>query len=151
MIDLNRTYRIIAVGLALLMFTSSVGFAVDIHYCQGHVKSLSFFGNAKNCHEMSAMANCPHHKMMTKAKPGCAEDDKNCCDNKTLHFQSDQDQQIQAIDVLKDVQLKQFVLAFVSSFFLDNLISESDLPSFTKYRPPLISRDIPVLNQSFLL
>ena len=148
----NSIYRFIALTLALLMFTTSVGFAVDMHYCQGQLKSVSFFGKAKNCHEMSSgdsMKNCPHHKKMMKQNSNSSIDKNDCCDNKTMHFQSDQDQVFQTLD-FTNKQAQQFILAYVAVFFNSRLI-ETDTPTFAKYKPPLVLRDIPVLVQSFLL
>ena len=147
------TYRIISLSLAFLMFSTSVGFAVDMHYCQGKLKSVSFFGKAKTCHDMTdvtQMNNCPHHKKVMKQIENCSkEDKKDCCDNKTVHIHSDQDQAIQTLD-FTNKQIPQFVIAYVVAFFNINLIN-SNIPSFSIYKPPIVPKDIPVLIQSFLL
>ena len=80
---IRSTYRFVALMMAFLMFFSSVGFAMDMHYCGGKIKSISFFGKAKNCHEMvgesdTPIKNCPHHKKMMADEKSCFED-KNCC------------------------------------------------------------------------
>ena len=152
MYSINKTYRIISLTLAFLMFTTSVGFAVDMHYCQGKLKSFSFTGKAKSCHDRvdaAQMTNCPHHKKMMKQSKNCSIDKKDCCDNQVQRFQSDQDQVIQTFD-LTNKQLHQFVIAYVAVFFNTNLF-ETDTPSFISYKPPLVLRDIYVLIQSFLL
>ena len=112
---LRSTYRLIALMLAFLMFFSSAGFAMDMHFCQGKLKSVSFFGKAKTCHDMAdnTMKNCPHHKKMMAEKKGCSED-KNCCSNKTVHFQSDQDHQLQTADFVVTKQLKQLQTALIA-------------------------------------
>lgn len=151
---ISYTYRFIALTLAFLMLFTSVGFAVDMHYCQGKLKSVSFFGKAKTCHEMSdtaSMKNCPHHQKIMEQKEGCSIDKKDCCSNKTVYFQSDQDQQVQTSDFVVSKQLQQFVIAYVAAFFTNDFSIESDAVSFVLYKPPLISRDIYVLVQSFLL
>ena len=148
------TYRLIALILAFLMFSTSVGFALDMHYCSGKLKSVNFFGKAKTCHEMTVeapMKNCPHHQKMVEQIQGCSIENKDCCENKTLRFQSDQDQQVQTFDFVVNKQLQQFITAYVVIFFNNNFSIESDTPSFAHYKPPLILRDIPVLIQSFLL
>jgi len=151
----QRTYRLIALMMAFLMFFTSVGFTMDMHYCGGTLKSVSFFGKAKTCHDKvsesrSAMENCPHHKKMMAEKEDCSED-KNCCSNKTLHFQSNQDQTIQTHDFVVSKQLKQFVVAYVAIFIIRDFGLERESNDFAYYSPPLIPRDIPVLNQTFLL
>lgn len=152
---INRTYRLVALMMAFLMFFSSAGFAMDMHYCGGELKSVSFFGKAKNCHEMAGesdatMKNCPHHKKMIADKKSCSED-KNCCSNKTLHFQSDQDHQLQTADFVVTKQLKQFVIAYVSVFLGGDFDLKWEVTPYAHYKPPLIRKDIPVLHQTFLL
>ena len=139
--------------MAFLMFTTSVGFAVDIHYCQGQLKSISFLGKAKSCHEMSdatQMKNCPQHKKMLEQNKNCSLDNKDCCGNKTFHFQSDQDKVVQTYDFAVNKQLQQFVAVYVLVFFSNNLV-ETDTSPFNSYKPPLVFEDILVLIQSFLL
>lgn len=149
---LKSTYRLIALMMAFLMFFTSAGFAMDMHFCQGKLKSVSFFGKAKNCHEMtdSPMMNCPYHKKMMAEKKGCSED-KNCCSNKTVHFQSDQDQQVQNFDFVVCKQLQQFVIAYIAVCIANDFNIGHEAIPFVHYKPPLIQRDIPTLNQSFLL
>ena len=150
----NSIYRVTALILAFLMFFTSVGFSVDMHYCQGNLKSFSLLGKAKNCHEMAkGMANCPHHQKMAEKEPlnpGCSLDKKDCCQNKLQHFQSDEDQKMQSANFELNLQLQSFIVAFTVAFFVDTFI-ESDHPAFALYKSPLIPRDIPVLFESFLL
>ena len=129
------------------MLFSSTSFAIDMHYCGGELKSINLFGKAKTCHELSSdsekpMNDCPHHKKMMVDKKTCPED-KGCCSNKTVQLESDQDHKVQANDILISKQLKQFV---ETDYKL-----EREAANFAYYRPPLIQKDIPVLNQAFLL
>ena len=155
MIATKNIYRFVALTMALLMFFSSMGLAMDMHYCGGKLKSVSLFGEAKTCHELAAeenapMKNCPHHKKMMAEKQDCSEA-KNCCSNKTVHLQADQDQQVQNADFTVSNQLKQFVTAYVTIFFLNDLNVERETTPFAHYQPPLIPKDISILHQIFLL
>ena len=148
------TYRIIALTMAFLMFFTSVGFTVDMHYCQGKLKTFNFFGKAKSCHDMGeGMKDCPFHAQMneTNKSEGSTISKKGCCSNKTLHFQSDQDHQLQTADFVVTKQLKQFVIAYVSVFLGEDFDLKREVIAFARYKPPLIPRDIPVLHQAFLL
>ncbi len=151
----KSTYRLFALMMAFLMFFSSAGFTMDMHYCGGELKSVSFFGKAKTCQDMAGenethMKDCLHHEKMKTEKKGCSED-KGCCSNKTVQLQSDQDQKVQTNDFVVNKQLKQFVIAYVALFFADDFDLQREATTFTHYKPPLIQRDIPVLNQTFLL
>ena len=151
--NISRTYQILALSLAFLMFTTSLSFNLDAHFCQGHLKSFNLFGKAKNCYELAgeaSMQNCVHHQQKVEQKPGCSIDKKDCCERKTFHLQSHQNQEIQTFDFVINNHLQQFIVAYVLVFFTDNLIEKS-VSSFEHYLPPLISRDIYVLSESVLL
>ncbi len=150
----SLTYRILALTMAFLMFVSSVGITVDLHYCQGKLKTFSFIGKAKSCHDIGeGMKNCPHHKKMMETEKSADNglNKKDCCSNKTFHFQSDQDLQHQADNALVvSQQLQHFTIAFVE-IFLFPAVLETKKPSFAHYKPPLIPRDIYVLLETYLL
>jgi hypothetical protein len=147
----SLTYRILALSMAFLVLFSSVGFSMDLHYCQGELKSFSLIGKAKSCHEMAKKVFCPHHqKMMTMSDEGCEKDQKDCCNNEKLFFQLDQDQQIQNLDLVLSQQLKQFIVAYLSVILEMSIIKNEAIP-YAQYKPPLIQKDIHVLIQSFLL
>lgn len=147
----SSLYRVIALSLAFLMCFTSVGFAIDMHYCQGQLKSIGILGKAKNCHEMAqAMKNCVHHQKMVVQQEGCSKEDRDCCEHKTFYAQSDQDQHLSMTDFKISSSLQQFVVAYVS-VFLSKPLWHTAIPDYKHYKPPLIPKDIPVLVQSFLL
>lgn len=152
MVPIRGIDRFFAFSLALLMFITSASFVLDMHFCQGQLKSVNFFGKAKNCHEMAAaMSSCPHHQNSLKqAKKGCAMEQKGCCQNKTLTFQADQDQERISSEFTLNIPLQQFAVAWLISFGT-SLNVENSQTAYQLYRPPLISRDIYVLHESFLL
>lgn len=155
MIRLRKAYRTIALIMTFLMFISSAGISMDMHFCGGALKSVSFFGKAKTCHELAKsspvpmMENCPHHKKLMAEKMACKED-RNCCSNKTVFLEPYQDQNIQIAEFVIPGQVKQFLIAWSAIFLLDDVLVEQDVVPYARYKPPLIRKDIPVLNQSFL-
>ena len=151
----KSTYRIIALMMAFLMLFTSTSFAMDMHYCGGELKSVSFFGKAKTCHDLAAefeksTKSCPHHKKMVTKNEGCSED-KDCCSNKTVILQFEQDQKTQYVHYVVNKELKQFVIAYVSAFLSDRYDNKGHAANYILYRPPIIQEDIQVLYQTFLL
>ena len=148
----NHIQKICAFLLASLMLFTSVGFTVDIHFCQGDFKSFSLFGKAKNCHEvLQKQSTCKHHQALAQTYNNCEEDaPKDCCENKTINLDADQDQQLQTVDFELTKQTELFLTAFVFTFYQNDLINARNI-DYSRYRPPLIIRDIPILIQSFLL
>ena len=148
------TYRTIAFSMAFLMFFTSVGITVDMHYCNGKLKTFSFFGKAKSCHDIGeGMIDCPFHCKMKLANKSDSNNfsKKDCCSNKTLYLQSDQDQQNQVDNaVVVSQQLQQFAIVFVA-IVLNTSVLETEKPSYALYRPPLIPMDIYVLLETYLI
>ncbi len=99
-----------------------------------------------------AVKSCHHHENAVEQQTdeACSVDKKNCCDSKTIYFQSDQDQVSQSADFFVNQELQQFIVAYIAGFFQNEFV-EIDKPDFALYKPPLISRDISVLYESFLL
>jgi hypothetical protein len=137
--------------MALLLLSSSSGFSIDFHYCQGKLKSFSLLGDAKNCHDkLASNKTCKHHqKNLEEAETSC-EEKEDCCKNDKIHFQLEQDQIISTSDSGITNSGLTYSLAYSAS-----LRASFDLPNdnYTPvyYKPPLIPKDIPVLIQSFLL
>jgi len=148
----NNTYRFVALFLVFLMLFTSVGFSIDMHFCQGDIKSFSLIGKAKNCHEQAERSTlCKHHQIKMVQSDACdKKENKDCCENRTINLDSKQEQQIQTVDFSLTKPFKQFLTAYIYTFYQDNLNQKQNV-FFTHYRPPLISRDIPILVQSFLL
>ena len=148
--QVSQPYRIIAHTMIFVMVCSSLSFSLDLHYCQGSLKSIDFFGKAKNCHEMAKVSTACHHKKTSGQLDGCSEGDTDCCTGKTLYVQSDQDQQIQSSDIVANGQLQNSVVVCVFALLEPNGLV-GNFVADTRYKPPLIQRDIPIFIQSFLL
>jgi len=148
--SLNRTYRIFALTMAFVMFTTTVNLAIDMHYCQGQFKSMSFFGKAETCHEKVApkMANCPHHQKMMTDSEGCSIERKGCCDSKSIHIQSDNDQLNATSEIPANQELQQFFIAFVEVFF-KNIVIKKSSPAYIHYQSPVLIKDTYVLFETF--
>ncbi len=148
---LSKTYRFISLSLAGLMLVTSVGYAIDMHFCQGNLKSYSFFGKAKNCHEGEKVnVTCLHHQKISSNSEEARLLKKDCCSNKTLHFQLQQNQINQNSDVLISQPIQSFVLP--GRIPLWQAINPDQVRSaFEHYKPPSITREIIVLIQSYLL
>ncbi len=147
---LHRTLALCLSGLILL---SSLGFAVDLHYCQGQIKSFSFWGKAKNCYQLAKTktVSCPVHGTMEVplSEEEALASKKSCCHNETQFIQADHDLAWQYTEL--PTALPPYALfAFVQAFFYPAEFHPSP-PDYPPYKPPLITQDIPILQQSFLL
>jgi len=142
--------------MAFLMLLSSTGFSIDLHYCQGNVKSFSFFGKAKSCHVEVNESHCSKKKKACHMTAPSMEQEqsgdckKDCCSNKSFEISPDIDAEKIQIERLTIPQL-QFVSVFVEVFILGHAdLSKLHIPHLN-YIPPILNRDIPIFIQSFLL
>lgn len=154
--QISNTYRLIALSMAFLMFATTLSFSIDMHYCKGELESIALFGIAESCkvQQEAEQASKDHstHQHKHEHKEDCSNEKKDCCENHTLHVEADIDDQVQSQDFIQNAQLQQFVAVYVSIFFVNNTYTfEEETPSLAFYKPPLISRDIPILVESFLL
>lgn len=135
-----------------MMFASSVNLAIDMHFCQDKLKTISFFGKAKTCYETNSnrMIGCTQHPKLTEESEGHSINKKGCCESKSVHIQSDVDE----LEITSQLVISQELLSFVTAFvdvFIKNNYPERTSQRFQYYHPPIVVKDIPVLNQSFLL
>ncbi len=142
----NLMKRFLAISLALILFSSNIGLTMATHFCGGQavISELMLGHNHLDCgmHEMELPAEQPEKG--TSLIKGTS-----CCENAYLTLEIDGDLQITKAQTSLDFN---FVAAFVHSF-LDTapLLPELEKPSYSQYSPPLLFRDIPVLNQVFII
>jgi len=144
----HRKYRPGAILLALLMFTTSVGIPMDMHYCGGQLKSVAFFGKARRCSELAVPAKgCQFHQVPSQAEPTLAR--KKCCTDKTAFLELDQNKEISPVPQLSAPQ-QLLLTAYVLVNWWSPTAASNEV-AFHRYKPPLPPRDIPVWVQSFRL
>jgi hypothetical protein len=150
----KKFHKIISVMMAMLVLLSSTGFSMDLHFCQGQLKSFSLFGKAETCHAQAAKSHCQKKKKTCHASISNQDEvgkcKKNCCSNKTVKIESNNDiKNIQTLE-LAPLQAK-FLTAFIQVYLLKKSEQNKAIIPHLNYVPPLLNKDIPVLIQSFLL
>ena len=82
--------RLISLSLAILIFGSNFGYALNIHYCGGQISKVSFAFNPKNCGMETKKENeVPSKKELSK---------KPCCEDNTLVYQGQYPTKVQVKD-----------------------------------------------------
>lgn len=147
------TYRSLSLLMAFLVFTSSISFAIDIHYCGGDVKSINFFGEAEKCHEMEqeskAASNHECCKKKNDERSYCKmkSNKKDCCHNEQIVFEQDNDLKLADKSTVNLEEISPVLVYFLVS----QLFFEFDTkPAFySYYDPPVLSQNILVQQQVF--
>ncbi len=150
----HLTYRFIAGIMACLILLTSVGACVDMHFCQGNLKSFSLVGKAKSCYQLidsnSKKQCCSKHQQNDQKPRGCSIGKKACCHDKMVQLISEYDMDIPSNSVMPNQEVQSFLVAFISNL-LQPLIDDDSLVEHFSYKPPLITRDIYVLLETYLL
>lgn len=138
--------KITAIFLTVLILISSIGGSVDVHYCQGQIKSIAFFGKAKSCHDNEIKQTCHHSKKSDKSNNSNKKE--NCCHNdKHTIEKSNLDAPNPEFSNLDNFQLK-----FVATYFVslsERYHNKIVLNNYREYKPPLVESDILVFYQVF--
>ena len=136
----KELHPVLATTMALLMLFSTLSFAVDMHFCGDHLVDLSFTGEADSCGMLLEGSDVETKAIMT---------DMGCCTDVEITQQGQDDLQL-AFDELS-VEQQYMVAAFFYSYV--NLFEglEQKLIPYNEYSPPLLIRDVQLLDQTFLI
>ena len=134
--------KIISFFLAALILLSTSSFTVDMHFCCNKLVDMSLIGKAKVCAEKVQKKKEPTKQCTTLQE-------KDCCSNQSFVKTGD--------DTIKkaNTQLEAETIIFLNTFFYVyvNLFEglEKNIVPFKQYRPPLLSRDIQILHETYLI
>ncbi len=134
----KRFYKSVSTVLALLVLVSTFSFTVDKHFCGNLLVDQAIFSKASSCG-----MDMPSHSGTDLM------DQDNCCSNQNISVAGQDELKISFQALNLDQQL--FLTAFTYSY--SNLFEgiPQQVISFKNYTPPLIVKDIPVLNDTFLI
>ncbi|KKM77514.1 hypothetical protein LCGC14_1369310 [marine sediment metagenome] len=126
--------------MALLVLFSTFSFTVAQHYCDDVLVNYSFSGHAESCGmEVQETADLPECNLVQD----------NCCSDEVLTVDGQNDLKV-SFDKLSFEQ-QQFVAMFIYTYLnLYEGLSENIVP-FSNYPPPLLVKDIQILDQIFLI
>lgn len=124
--------------MALLLLISTVSWTIDKHMCMGRVMDVAFFSKAESCGMDAAMAMLENESL-----------ENHCCDDESITIQGQEDLKISSNDISFDQQL--FLIAFTSSFLYLPEVVESKSLIYEYYPPPLLIKDIQLLDEVFLI
>tara|TARA_R110002073_G_scaffold113998_1_gene251053 strand:+ start:92 stop:514 length:423 start_codon:yes stop_codon:yes gene_type:complete len=134
--------KIISFFLAALILLSTSSFTVDMHFCCNKLVDMSPIGKAKVCAEKVQKKKEPTKQCTTLQE-------KDCCSNQSFVKTGD--------DTIKkaNTKLEAETIIFLNTFFYVyvNLFEglEKNIVPFKQYRPPLLSKDIQILHETYLI
>ena len=132
-------HKIMSFLMAFVVLFSTMSFTVNMHYCGDTLVETVVFKKAKGC----------GMEMQNPSAVGCSIMKKNCCDDKQLVFDGQDELQL-SFDKLTFEQ-QQFIASFIHTYI--DLFEEydEDINSFREYKPPLVVRRIYKLDETYLI
>ncbi|WP_209402201.1 hypothetical protein [Pseudozobellia sp. WGM2] len=135
----EKLHRIFSCLMALLLLLSTTSWKVEKHYCMGRLMDVSFFVDAQDC-GMDMTSGAEQETVIEK---------KSCCDSEVILLEGQDDVASAHNDF--DIGQLQFAIAYVYSYFgLFEPHTAQRIP-YEHYSPPLIVRDIQLLDDVFLI
>lgn len=143
----NSFLKCIALSMALLLFATSAGLAMDLHYCGGEYQNFGLYSIAKSCHDKAVEKKSCHHSKSDKKVE--KEASKDCCSNESYFFQLDEDFTTSAKIDKEDKRPIQLAPLSDVNYCLSKEIY--DVSDYKNYKPPLIVTEAIIDFQSFLI
>jgi hypothetical protein len=126
--------------MALLVLFSTMSFSMDMHFCGDSLVDFKFYQKAETC-GMS----------MDKPMTDMVSDDMemHCCSDVEVVLTGQDDLQL-SIDQLSFEQ-PTFIIAYTFAYiYLFDTVDEQPIP-FKEYSPPILTRDVQIQDQTFLI
>ena len=133
-------HKISSICMALIVLLSTVSFTLDSHFCGDTFVDSSLFGHVETC-------GMEVQQQLSSSECDITKD--NCCSDEQVVVEGQDTLKTSFDNLNKDQQL--FVTAFIHSYINLFFESQTDLNSYREYTPPLLVRDIQILDQTFLI
>lgn len=152
MLTTNNISKLSSVLFGLLILFSSTNIFIDVHYCQGKIESVAFFGKNASCKMMKKSSekkslHCKHQ--VAKEKNSKKNSKKNCCNNEKLVLKKIDNLTVSVIKHFKISNDSYTRIAYVVNNF--SLQSNSYFQDIKIRPPPLPKTNFQVSFQTFLI
>ncbi len=125
--------------MAFVVLFSTMSFTAYMHYCGDTLVEIVVFKKAKGC----------GMEMQNPSANGCTITKKNCCDDKQMIIDGQDELQL-SLDKLI-IEQQQFIISFVYTYISLFKEYDEDINSYREYKPPLIVRQIYKLDEIYLI
>jgi hypothetical protein len=136
--------KISSVLLAIVVVFSTMSFSISEHYCGDYLVDTGIFSKAESCGmEMET------DLVNAITIDGCSIEKSNCCQDLVKHIEG---QQILKVDNSSlSIEKQNIVAAFLFSYLHIFEDFPLEITPYQNYTPPLIVKDILLLDQVFLI
>ena len=124
--------------MAVMLLLSTVSWTIEKHTCMGRVMDIALFAKAQDCGMDAAMQAMEDESL-----------ENHCCGEETLTLQGQDDLKITFNDISLDQQV--FLVAFTTAYLALLVPTEQRTSINEYYPPPLLVKDIQLLDETFLI
>lgn len=126
--------------MALVVMFSTMSFSINKHYCMEHLVDVSVIFPAENC-GMDMISTPDDEGEQLNAVPCCSEE----------HIAVEGQDEINTSNTISVEINKTFVAAFFYAFNALYVEEITERPEYKDYSPPLITKDLPVIYETYLI
>ncbi|MFV0573120.1 MAG: HYC_CC_PP family protein [Xanthomarina gelatinilytica] len=132
-------HKIMSLTMVFVVLFSTMSFTMNMHYCGDTLVETALFHKAKGC----------GMEMGNPSTESCSITKKNCCDDKQLSIEGQDELQltIDKISFEQQVFIASFVYTYINLF--EGL--EKNVSSYEEYKPPLVIRRIYKIDETYLI
>jgi hypothetical protein len=133
------SHKILATVMAFVVLFSTMSFTVDMHFCGDTLVATSMFQKATGC----------GMEMEKPAAEGCAIVKSNCCKDKQMIIDGQDEMQLSTATISFDQQV--FITSFIYTYV--HLFEGVDdaVTFYQAYQEPLVSRQLYKLAETYLI
>jgi hypothetical protein len=133
-------HKIMSILMAFVVLFSTMSFTINMHYCGDKLVDSAIFSKAETCGMEMELATSTND---------CSVSKKNCCSEgfEKIDGQNELQSSVNAISFEQQVFIASFIYTYTKLFeSLDNKVS-----LYEEYNPPLVSRQIYKLDETYLI
>jgi len=136
----NLFHKLFSLTMVFLLLLSTISWTVEKHLCMGRVMDVGVFTHADDC--------CLGLDAMSTSDESI-EDKKPCCDNEVFTMQGQDDLTYHETDL--DFPLKIFLYSYASTYVGLFVETEYDIILCNVSPPPILTEDLHILHEVFLI
>ena len=133
------SHKILATVMAFVVLFSTMSFTIDMHFCGDTLVSTSMFQKATGC----------GMEMERPAAEGCAIVKSNCCNDKQMIIDGQDEMQLLITTIPFEQQL--FITSFIYTYVQLFESSDTAVSSYQAYNEPLVSRQLYKIAETYLI
>lgn len=147
----NKTYKFILFQLAVLIFVSASGFAINVHYCGEDMQNFSLWGEAEACNgteKLDKQLEIDSCMLSQKSSQEEIQPEK-CCSNKTYKIENNSDKKETEKGV--NTNKTQLIATYLAVHNLVDLIIGEASINYSHYSPPALIKKRNLVFECFLI